>query len=213
MMKMIKLLIIEDDSVLRSGLEEILVGEGYEVDTADNGITGLKLFENKKHDIVLTDLVMPAMNGMEVLKEVSKINPKTHVVVITAFATVENAVEAIKLGAADYISKPFKIDEIQTKIKKILEEAKFEKTTAPALDSDSIKALANVIRKDVVSLLYKHEKLKFTEIQHHLKIKDATKLSFHLRVLKSAGILDQDSNKVYMLAPKGKKLLEALGNL
>ncbi|TFH41782.1 MAG: ArsR family transcriptional regulator [ANME-2 cluster archaeon] len=119
--------------------------------------------------------------------------------------------EAIKLGAADYISKPFKIDEI--KIKKILEEVKFETTTAPALDSDSIKDLANAIRKDVVRLLYSHEKLKFTEIQHHLKIRDATKLSFHLRVLKSAGILDQDTNRVYFLTSKGKKLLEALGNL
>lgn len=210
---MVRLLIIEDDPVLRSGLEEVLKDEGYEINSAGDGRTGLKLFVEKKYDMVLTDLVMPDMNGMDVLKEIKKTNPKTHVIIITAFATVENAVEAIKLGASDYISKPFKIDEVQIKIKKILEEAKFEKNLEFIPDSDLMKAMGNPLREEAVRLLYKHEKLKFTEIQHHLRIKDATKLSFHLKVLKSNNIVEQDSNKVYMLTPRGKKFLETLGNL
>lgn len=210
---MVRLLIIEDDPVLRSGLEEVLKDEGYEINSAGDGRTGLKLSVEKKYDMVLTDLVMPDMNGMDVLKEIKKTNPKTHVIIITAFATVENAVEAIKLGASDYISKPFKIDEVQIKIKKILEEAKFEKNLEFVPDSDLMKAMGNPLREEAVRLLYNHEKLKFTEIQHHLRIKDATKLSFHLKVLKSNNIVEQDSNKVYMLTPRGKKFLETLGNL
>lgn len=203
------ILVIEDDKKMRDGLVEILAEQGYQVDSAGNGQVGLDKIQKKDFDVVLADLIMPVMGGMEVLRETKHMKPKTHIILITAFATVENAVEAMKAGASDYITKPFKIDEVQTKIRKVLAEAEFEKPI-PILDSDVIKSISNPIRKDVVKLLYKEGKLKFTDIKNKLKIDDPTKLSFHLRVLKDYNVIEQDSEKVYMLTHAGKKLLDTL---
>ncbi len=203
------ILVIEDDSKMRDGLVEMLTEEGYLVDSAANGQSGLDGVKNKDYDIVLTDLIMPVVGGMEVLRETKRIKPKTHVIMITAFATIENAVEAMKTGASEYITKPFKIDEVQTKIRRVVAEAEFEKPIQ-ILDTDVIKAISNPIRKDTVKLLDKEGKLKFTDIKNRLKIDDATKLSFHLRILKSYNVIEQDSEKVYMLSNAGKKLIESL---
>src|SRR3972149_3525435 len=105
---------------MRNGLVELLSEEGYEVDSAENGQKGLEAARRADYDIVLTDLIMPSVSGMDVLREMKRAKPKTHVILITAFATVENAVEAMKNGASDYITKPFKVDEVQTKIRKVI---------------------------------------------------------------------------------------------
>lgn len=206
---MVKILIIEDDQKMRNGLMEILSEEGYSVDTAENGQVGLDKIKKNDFEIVLTDLIMPVDGGMEVLRETKRLNPKTHVILITAFATIENAVEAMKAGASEYITKPFKIDEIRTKIRMLLEKARIEKYSH-ILESDVIKAISNPIRKDTIKLLDKEGKLKFTDIKSKLKIDDPTKLSFHLRVLKDFTIIEQDNDRVYMLTHAGKKLIEAL---
>lgn len=203
------ILVIEDDKKMRDGLVEILAEQGYQVDSAENGQIGLEKIKKKDFDIVITDLIMPVMGGMDVLRETKHMKPKTHVILVSAFATIENAVEAMKAGASEYITKPFKIDEVQTKIRRVLAEAEFEKPIQ-ILDTDVIKAISNPIRKDTVKLLDKEGKLKFTDIKNRLKIDDATKLSFHLRILKSYNIIEQDSEKVYMLSNAGKKLIESL---
>ncbi len=204
-----KILVTEDDPKMRDGLVEILKESGYEVDFAQNGQKGLEKLREKDYDIVLTDLIMPIMNGMELLRNIKHLKPGTSVIIITAFGTIENAVEAIKVGASDYITKPFKIDEVKTKIRKVLAEKEFEKSPL-ILDSNVIKAISNPIRKDTVELLARAGKLKFTDIKNTLKIDDATKLSFHLRVLKFHNLIEQDSEKVYMLSSSGKKLMESL---
>lgn len=200
------ILIIEDEQNMRIGLEEILKDAGYNVESFGNGQLGVDKLKQKDFDVVLTDLIMPVMGGMEVLKEIKHNKPKTCVILMTAFGTIENAVEAVKAGASDYISKPFKIDEVKTKIRKILAETALE-NYPEILNSDVIKAISNPIRKDAVILLDKSGKLKFTEIKKMLKIDDPTKLSFHLRILKSHNIIEQDSDKVYMLSNFGKKLI------
>ena len=202
------ILIIDDEKEIREGLVEILKDAGFAVDSADNGEQGLDKIKKKDFDVVVTDLIMPVVGGMEVLRGTKHIKPQTRVILITAFATVDNAVEAMKAGASDYITKPFRVDEVQTKIRKVLAEAEFDKFQV--LDSDLIKALSNQTRKDAVKLLYKAGKLKFTEIQHGLGIEDATKLNFHMRVMKVHKIIEQDSDKFYMLTPAGKKLFEVL---
>jgi len=202
------ILVIEDEKEIRDGLIEVLKDAGFVVDYAENGHTGLEKIKIKDFDVVVTDLIMPVTGGMEVLRETKRMKPKTLVIMITAFATVDNAVEAMKAGASDYITKPFRIDEIQTKIKRVLAEAEFNKLQI--FDSDIIKAISNQTRKDAVKLLYKAGKLKFTEIQHGLGIEDATKLNFHMRVMKVHKIIEQDSDKFYMLTPAGKKLFEVL---
>jgi DNA-binding NtrC family response regulator len=204
-----KILVTEDDQKMRDGLVEILKEEGYEVDFAQNGQKGLEKIKEKDYDIVLTDLIMPVMDGMELLRNIKHTKPGTSVIIITAFGTIENAVEAIKVGASEYITKPFKIDEVQSKIKKVLAEREFKKSPH-IMDSNVIKAISNPIRKDTVELLARAGKLKFTDIKNMLKIDDATKLSFHLRVLKFNNLIEQDSEKVYMLSDSGKKLMESL---
>lgn len=202
------ILIIEDEKEIRDGLVEILKEEGFSVDSAENGQIGLDKIRKTGFDIVVTDLVMPVVGGMEVLREAKLITPQTIVILITAFASVNNAVEAMKAGASDYITKPFRVDEVKTKIRQVLAEAEFEKYQL--FDSGLIKAISNQIRKDVVKLLYKTGKLKFTEIQRGLGIEDPTKLNFHMRVMRVNKIIEQDSEKYYKLTPVGKKLLETL---
>lgn len=206
------ILVTEDDAKMRNGLVEILKEEGYDVDSAENGQKGLEKIREKDYDVVLTDLIMPVMGGMELLRNIKQIRPMTSVIIITAFGTIENAVEAIKVGASDYITKPFKIDEVQTKIRQVLAEKEFDRSPQ-ILDSDVIKAISNPIRKDTLKLLARAGKLKFTEIKNTLNIDDATKLSFHLRVLKSFDLIEQDAEKVYMLSGEGKKLMENLKKL
>ncbi len=203
------ILVTEDDEKMRNGLVEILKEEKYNVDSAQNGQKGLEMIKEKDYDIVLTDLIMPVMGGMELLRNIKNFKPGTSVIIITAFGTIENAVEAIKVGASDYITKPFKIDEVKTKIRKVLAERDFEKSRR-ILDSNVMKAVSNPIRKDTVELLARAGKLKFTDIKNTLKIDDATKLSFHLRVLKFNNLIEQDSEKTYMLSSSGKKLMESL---
>jgi DNA-binding NtrC family response regulator len=133
------ILIIEDEKVIRDGLVEILKEEGFGVDSAENGQMGLDKIKKTDFDVVVTDLVMPVVGGMEVLRETKLIKPRTIVILITAFATVNNAVEAMKAGASDYITKPFRVDEVKTKIRKVLAEAEFEKFQL--FDSGLIKAI------------------------------------------------------------------------
>lgn len=202
------ILIIEDEKEIREGLVEFLEDAGFKVDSAENGQQGLGKIGKKDFDVVVTDLIMPIVGGMEVLRETKRMKPHTRVILITAFATVDNAVEAMKAGASDYITKPFRIDEVQTKIRKVLAEAEFDKPQI--FDSDLIKAISNQTRKDAVKLLSKAGRLKFTEIQRSLGIEDATKLNFHMRVMKEHKVIEQDGEKFYMLTPVGKKLFEAL---
>lgn len=201
---MINILVIEDDRKMRDGLVEILTDEGYNVESAENGQVGLEKIKKKEFDVILTDLIMPVMGGMEVLMEIKHIKPMANVIIITAFGTIENAVDAIKAGASDYITKPFKIDEVQTKIRMVLATAEIDKYPQ-VLESDVIKAISNPIRKDTLKLINKAGKLKFTDIKNMLKIDDATKLSFHLRILKSYNVIEQDNEKLYMLTYARKK--------
>ena len=93
-----KILIVDDDAELRANLSEILRGAGYYTDEAASGKEAIEKITSKDFDIALLDLMMPKMSGIDVLKEIKKIKPKIRVIMITAFATVENAVDAIKRG-------------------------------------------------------------------------------------------------------------------
>jgi DNA-binding NtrC family response regulator len=102
-----KLLIIEDEKITRRSLTDILETEGYEVLSAENGEEGLDLFKAHMPDIVVTDLRLPKLNGIEVLTTVMALNPACRVILITAYASVDTAIESLKLGAYDYLTKPF----------------------------------------------------------------------------------------------------------
>ena len=108
----IKVLLIEDELSVRLGITYTLEGARYVVKTVENGADGIRLFENEDFDIVITDLRLPGPDGIEILKFVKSISPDTGVIVVTAFADVKTAVEAMKEGAYDYISKPFDPEEL-----------------------------------------------------------------------------------------------------
>lgn len=117
-----KILVIEDEKNMREILSILLEGEGYEVVTAPDGITGIEQIKKDIYDLIITDIKMPGHSGFDVLKEAKEISPETLVIMITAFGTTESAIEAMKLGAYDYIHKPFKIDEIRLVVKNALEK-------------------------------------------------------------------------------------------
>jgi len=118
-----KVLIVDDDPMIRDALAEILssVG-GYVTDVAMNGSEGIEKIKDNPYDIVFTDLTMPQVNGMDLLRETMKINSDLPVVVVTGFSTIENAVAAMKEGAYDFITKPFKIDKVISLARRIIGE-------------------------------------------------------------------------------------------
>lgn len=109
---MTKILVIDDERGIRSTLKEILGFEGYSVEVAENGIIGLDMIKAKDYDIVLCDIKMPEMDGIEVLKKIMEIKPETTVVMISGHGNIDTAVEAIKHGAYDFIVKPLDLNRL-----------------------------------------------------------------------------------------------------
>lgn len=116
-----RILIVDDHKNMRLTLSLLLKGYGYEVEEASSGIEACKKAERDNFDVVLTDLKMNDMDGIEVLKRIKENSPLTEVIVMTAYGTVEKAVETIKIGAYDFIQKPFNSEELLIKIEKALE--------------------------------------------------------------------------------------------
>ena len=115
-----RVLVVDDEESIREFLEIMLRREKYEVATASNAKKALKTLEKENFDMIITDIQMPEMNGIELLGKVKDMDPDTVVIMITAYGSTESAVEAMKLGAYDYITKPFKIDELKIIIKNAL---------------------------------------------------------------------------------------------
>ncbi|MEN6509892.1 MAG: sigma-54 dependent transcriptional regulator [Smithella sp.] len=120
-MRKLNILIVEDGRSQRETLRDFLIKEGHQVMEADNGETGVRMVAENQFDLILLDYKMPGMDGMEVLKEVKRINHEIDVVIITAYGTIETAVEAIKVGAIDYITKPVELDELLILVDRVTE--------------------------------------------------------------------------------------------
>ncbi len=125
--KSAKILVVDDETSMRNLFSIMLTKEGYEVDTAEDGAAAMSLLDSKIYDLVVTDIMMPKMKGTELLKKVKEVHPETVVIMITAYASTESAVEAMKEGAYDYITKPFSVEEIKVIIRNALEKGRLEK--------------------------------------------------------------------------------------
>jgi len=126
-----KILVIDDEDSMCSFMEIMLGKEGYDVETTSSGRDGVSRLREENYDLVIADLNMPEITGIQVLKEVKAFKNEQEIIVMTAFASVDTAIEAMKQGAADYITKPFKVDEIKIAIEKSINRKKLinENTT------------------------------------------------------------------------------------
>ena len=121
-----KILIVDDEVSMREFLEIMLSKEGYKVSSSGSGKEALRMLNDTIYDLIVSDVQMPGMNGIELLRNVKEVCPDTTVIMITAYASTESGVEAMKAGAYDYITKPFKVDEIKLIIKNVLEKKRLE---------------------------------------------------------------------------------------
>ncbi len=148
-----KILIAEDEKGMRDVLEIFLQEEGYQTFSAKDGLEAMGMLERDIYDLVITDIKMPGADGFEVLKKIKEISPHTVVIMITAYGTTESAIEAIRLGAYDYIEKPFKIEEIRVVVKRALERRRF--TSRLSLLSERLKP-----QQWLCEIIYTSEKMK-----------------------------------------------------
>lgn len=132
-----RILVVDDEESIREFLEIMLKKEGYEVTTAEDGAKAKEILTKKSFDMVISDMQMPNVTGIELLRHVRESYPDLCFMIITAFGTTETAVEAMKLGAYDYLTKPFKIDEVRLNI-------------ANALRSKNLETEVRVLKKELV---------------------------------------------------------------
>jgi two-component system response regulator HydG len=146
-----KILIAEDEDITLKHLTHTLHAEGYEVSSAKNGNDALRMIEGEYFDLLITDIKMPGMSGLELLSTVKSKYPEIEVIVITGFGTIGSAIEAIKNGAIDYLTKPFDLDELLLKVRKIRDQKVLKK------ENIALKAYAGIDKK--VSIIAKSESM------------------------------------------------------
>jgi len=159
-----KILVIDDEQIVHESCNRILTEEGYEVKSAFTGQEGFKKIEEEQFDLVITDLKMPGISGMEALKKIKQDNPNIGIIMVTGYSTAETAVEAMKLGAFDYLPKPFTPDELISVINKAVEkkrvlletrhlESAYRDATKAISSSLNLNEVLDLIVKSVVNLL------------------------------------------------------------
>src|SRR5512136_211794 len=116
-----RLLVVDDEPSMTEFLEILLVQEGYEVTTASSGEEGFKLYRRLEPDLILTDVKMPGMSGLDLIREIHALDAPIPIIAITAYASADDAIRAVREGAYDYLSKPFQIEDLRIIIRNALE--------------------------------------------------------------------------------------------
>ncbi len=170
------ILIVDDEYEIRDLCSKLLRQESYYVESAKNGKEGLTMLANNFFDLVLLDLKMPGINGIEVLKEIKRNNIKTDSIILTGYATIGTAVEAMRLGSFDYITKPFNISQLNTTVEQCIKKRLFT-TSLPTFDPSptftdtnyNLKTSINTIITNINSLLNKRDNQETSPQQQILK--------------------------------------------
>jgi DNA-binding response OmpR family regulator len=207
-----RILIVDDDPELRENIRELLSDEGWEVETAEDGKSALRKIKEKEYDIALSDLVMPGLHGTELTALIKHEQPMIKVVIMTAYSTVDNAVEVMRRGADDYLTKPFRGNDLISTLNRVLEEARFLSCGDMLNNDNTFSALANSYRRDILLFLKREGAMRFMDITRRLGVEDHTKINFHLRVLKNSGLIQQD-DKFYSLSNEGHQVVGCLHTL
>ncbi len=179
-----RILVVDDESDLRSLFGDLLREEGYDVDSAVNGKEALLKMEKNFFDLVITDIKMPGLDGIEVLKRVKEIDPDCEVIVVTGHGSIETALESMKLGAADYLTKPLNIDQIKVIAKRNLDKKESIRK------SRKIKFYKESSHMDGLTGLYNHE------LFHRILQAEVSRAERYTRFL-SLLMLDIDCFKTY----------------
>lgn len=194
-------------------MKELLESNAFDVYTASTQTDALEIIEFQNPNVLLLDYLMPEIDGITFLTKIRENNRFIRIILITAFSTIELAVEAIKKGANDFIAKPFKKDELIFKINKSLEELSFMSKFCEKIQMDDIlSCLSNKIRRDILVLLMKNCEMRFMDIVRDLKFDDHTKLNFHLKNLIKSGLVRHSGN-VYKISDYGIKALQCINKL
>jgi len=134
-----KILVIDDEATIRELFKKLLKRQKYKVLTASNGKKGIEITKKDKPDLIILDLKMPVVDGVETLKRIKKFNKRVIVIVLTAYGTIDAASQAMALGAHDFITKPFDITRIRVSVKKALQMQKL---------SDEVAKLRSKLKRD-----------------------------------------------------------------
>ncbi|HEY7817903.1 MAG TPA: sigma-54 dependent transcriptional regulator, partial [Vicinamibacteria bacterium] len=124
---MSRILVVDDEESMRQLLEIALGKEGYHLTLAESGKKAIELFDKSSYDLVISDIKMADMSGVEVLRHIKETDPPVPVIMVTAYASAETAVEALRLGAYDYLTKPFKLEELKANIRNALEKVRLKR--------------------------------------------------------------------------------------
>ena len=125
-----RILVVDDEEIMRDALRALLTSENFDFDLAETGVQALAMMREREYDVVLLDLMMPGMDGLQVLEELKRGDDPPEAIILTAYGTIERAVRATKLGAFDFITKPFKIDELLLSIRNALEHRRLAEENA-----------------------------------------------------------------------------------
>jgi DNA-binding NtrC family response regulator len=115
-----RILIVEDEDTLCESLQRVFRREGYEADIADSAETAFRLLDNNTYDLIITDIILPGISGIELIDRYKTERPDQKVIIMTAYASLQTAVEALRVGASDFIVKPIMHDELKRMVKKAL---------------------------------------------------------------------------------------------
>ncbi len=149
------ILVIDDELIMRDLLEDLLKEKGYKISTAQSGEEGLEASKKKKFDLTIVDLKMPGIGGMGVLEWAKKHDPDSMVIIITAFGSLESAQNALRLGAYDYITKPFSIEHISFAVKRAIDSRSLLITNKTLM-----KDLEKKVEERTKELVLTHKKLQ-----------------------------------------------------
>ncbi len=188
------ILVIDDDESMRDSCTQILTKDGFQAEIAKDGSSGLEKIKETKPDLALIDLKMPGINGLEVLERTNEIDPNIIAVVITGYATVESAVEAMKKGAYDFLPKPFTPDELRIIIKRGLERRKL------ILETESLRREKKLMEENFITM-----------VSHQLRSPLVAILQYFEVIL--GGMVGKTSRKQKEMIKKAQSRLENLMNL